>query len=135
MTAADIDLILARREAESLHTDTFKVSRQTGVETDPETLEERPVLTVVRPSVKGKLKAGGAQNRSVQTPGVQFAETTPEWHTSVEVTGILTDDIVECIAVDPISGDPDLVGVTLRITGPFLQSRATARRFKVEELS
>src|SRR3546814_3732902 len=132
----DAMLMRGRAMAEKLHTDTFTVRRTTGeTTTDPDTLEEVPVYATVHTDIAGKFKGVGGQNRAVQTPGVQLAETTPEWHTSVTVLGILTDDIVECTAVDPVTGDPDLVGVTVRITGPFLQSKATARRFKVQEIS
>lgn len=136
MTASASDIILARREAESLHNDIFTVYRATGATiTDPDTLVEAREYATVHVGVKGKFKQGGAGNNEAQTPGVQVAQTSLEWHTSISVTGVRTDDEVECTAVHPVTGDPDLVGVRVRVTGPFLQSVATARRFKVEELS
>lgn len=139
MTLAD-DIAAAlpelRAAAESLHRDTFTVHRATGgTVTDPVTLTEVREYAAVLTGIKGKFKGGNAGNNTVQTPGVQVAETSPEWHTSVTVLGILTDDEVECTAVDPDMGDPDLVGVRVRITGPAIRSIATARRFKVSELS
>lgn len=121
-----------RAQAESLHTDTFTIYRATGGSvTDPETLEETPSYAAVLTGVKGKLQTTQAQANEVQTPGQKVAETVLLWHTSVNTRGVLTDDEVECTA----SLDPEQVGVRVRIAGPFLKSIATARRFKVEELS
>ncbi len=126
----------ARASVETLHTDTFAVYRPTGATTtDPETLVETPVYDTVHASVKGKFQATASQNLAVATPGQQVAETRFEWHTSINTLGILTDDEVECVAVDPLMGDPDLVGTRVRITGPFLKTHATARRFQVSELT
>lgn len=125
-----------RAFAESLHRDTFTVFRSTGETTiDPVTLVESRVFAIVVSGVRGKFKASGADNRDADTPGVKVTETGLEWHTSLSVTGILTDDEVECTAVDAVFGDPDLVGVRVRITGPFIKSIATARRFRVSELT
>ncbi|MEV7827507.1 DUF6093 family protein [Microbacterium enclense] len=129
-------LVSARRSTEALHRDTFTVYRATGeVVKDPILLTETPVYAVVAKRVQGKFKASGADNRDVQTPGMKVAETGLEWHTSLDVRGILTDDEVECVAVDPDTGDPDNVGRRVRVTGPFIKSIATARRFRVSELT
>lgn len=125
-----------RAAAESLHRDTFTVYRATGeITIDPVTLVETKVYATVVANVRGKFKASGADNRDAQTPGMKVAETGLEWHTSLNVTGIHTDDEVECVAVDPVSGDPENVGRRVRITGPFIKSIATARRFRVSELT
>lgn len=134
----DVQAVLPelRAAAESLHRDTFTVYRPAGLGPDPdESSREIPVFTTVHAGIRGKLKASGADNRDVQTPGVKVAETGLEWHTSLSVLGILTDDEVECTAVDPVMGDPALVGTRVRITGPFIKSIATARRFRVVELT
>lgn len=127
-------LARGRARAESLHRDTFTVYRPTG-ETEYVGLKEVPVFETIHESVRGKFQATTSQTLPVQTPGVAVAESRFEWHTSLDVLGILTDDEVECIAVDPIVGDPELVGVRVRITGPFWKTHATARRFQVSELS
>ena len=121
--------------AESLHADTFTVQRATGNKvTDPVSLEESDELAVIHAAVKGKFQFPESRPRDVQIPGMKVAETAAEWHTSVSVLGILTDDIVTCVAVGE-GGDPDLVGSRVRVVGPFMKSFATARRFPVEELS
>lgn len=129
-------LASARASTEALHRDTFTVYRDTGqTNTDPVTLVESKVYKIVAKRVRGKFKASGADNRDAQTPGMKVAETGLEWHTSLNVRGILTDDEVECVAVDPVTGDPDNVGRRVRVTGPFIKSIATARRFRVSELT
>lgn len=128
-------LTMGRTLAERLHTDTFTVYRPTGATTtDPVTLVEVPVFATVLSGVLGKFQAGTASPNEVQTPGAKVAETGLEWHTSVNTLGVLTDDEVLCTAVDT-AGDPELVGKRVRVTGPFLKSHATARRFEVQELS
>lgn len=132
------DSVIARGRAfsEASFTDTFTVYRATGETTlDPVTLVESKVYSIVVKRVRGKFKASGADNRDAQTPGMKVAETGLEWHTSLSVRGILTDDEVECVAVDPVTGDPDNVGRRVRVTGPFIKSIATARRFRVSELT
>lgn len=125
-----------RAAAESLHRDTFTVYRPAGLGPDPDEPDrEIPVFTTVHTNIRGKLKNTGADNREVQSPGVKVAVTGLEWHTSISVLGILTDDEVECTAVDPVTGDPANVGVRARVTGPAIQSIATARRFRMSELT
>jgi hypothetical protein len=125
-----------RAAAESMHRDTFTVFRKTGATTtNPVTLEEVAQFAVVHEDVKGKLKQGEGSGEDVDIPGAVVVASGLVWHTSVTVAGIRTDDEVECTAVDGVTGDPDLVGVRVRVTGPFLRSIATARRFPVQELS
>lgn len=122
-----------RRQAESLHLDTFTVFRRTGgVVTDPVTHEETPEFATVLSGVMGKLQTTEAQSRDTQTPGQKVTETGLSWHTSVNTLGVLTDDEVVCTAS---VHDPALVGLRVRVVGPFLKSIATARRFQVSELS
>jgi hypothetical protein len=131
----DIDTLLARGRAaaEALHTSTFNVLRPTGQTTeDPVTLKEVPVLTTRHTAIRGKFQTGQAQTREAEAPGVKIADTTLEWHCSVAVVDILTDDIIEC-TTSP--ADPSHPGVRVRVIGPFIKSLATARRFPVELLS
>lgn len=124
-----------RAQAESLHTDTFTVYRATGEKTqDPVTLVESDVFATVLADVAGKLQTGQAQPNDTQAAGQNVVESGMFWHTSVNTLGVLTDDVVECTAVGPLS-DPELVGRRVRVTGPFLKSLATARRFPVEAVS
>ena len=114
-------------------TDTFAVRRPTGATvTDPDTLIETPVYETVHESVKGRFQTNEAQTREVDAAGVKVAESTLTWHTPVSTVGVLTDDVVECIAS---THDPELVGVVARVVGPFTKSQATARRFPVQRVS
>jgi hypothetical protein len=131
----NLDRALARGQAaaERLHTDTFAVYRATGeTATDPDTLEERPVYATVHGSVKGKLQATQSRNLDVQVPGVKLSASRFEWHTPVSTDGVLTDDEVVCLTSVT---DPEMVGVRVRVTGPFIKTHATARRFEVIEIS
>lgn len=122
-----------RAAAEALHTATFNVLRPSGEKVeDPVTLEEIPVLIVKHTAIRGKFQTGQSQTREAEAPGVKIADTTLEWHCSVLVADLLTDDVVECTASP---SDPAQVGVRVRIIGPFVKSLATARRFSVERIS
>lgn len=126
-------LRMGRMQAERLHTCTFTVYRSTGRSiTDPITLEESPEFATIHAAVMGKFQATNAQPRDGQVPGMKVAETGLGWHTSISTLGVLTDDEVLCIASPD---DPGLVGKRVRVTGPFMKSHATARRFHVKELS
>lgn len=122
----------ARHRTEQEHTGTFAVYRTNGVETDPETLEERPTYATVHANVAGKLKFTDLQPSVAVTPGVVAAETSLQWHTSVQTLGVQVNDEILCLD-EP--NDPELVGIRVRVTGPFLRSHATARRFPVQEIS
>lgn len=125
-----------RAQAESMFRDTFSVLRKTGNKiTDPVTLEEVDEYSVFIPSVKGKLKNGLGRGADAEIPGVVAVVSSMEWHTSVSTVGIRLDDEIQCVAVDATVGDPELVGVRVRVTGPIARSLATARRFPVEEVS
>ena len=130
--------VIARGRAfsEAGFKDTFTVWRRTGAKiTDPDTFVEVDEYAAIHTGINGKFQATASLNIASQTPGMTVAETLSEWHTSVGVLDVRTDDEIECTAVDPEAGDPAQVGVRVRITGPFTKSYATARRFQVEELS
>ena len=128
-------LLAGRRRAESLHTDTYTVYRRTGNKvTDPVTLIESDEFAVIHADIAGKFQFPDTSPQDVAAAGVKTTKTSMAWHTSMNVLGVLTDDEVLCTAVGPFS-DPDLVGVRVRISGPFLKSHLTARRFYVEQLS
>lgn len=132
MTAESV-LAKGRARAESLHTANFDVLRDTGETTeDPETLQEVPVYDTIHAGIRGKFQSGVSQPREVEASGVKIADSALEWHCSIAVTGILTDDIVACLTSPT---DPEYVGVRVRITGPHTKSYSTARRFPVERLT
>lgn len=125
-----------RAQAESTFTDTYTVFRKTGAKiTDPVTLEETDEYAPVRSGVKGKLKQGLGRGADAEIPGIVAVVSSLEWHTPISTLGVRVDDEIECTAVDASVGDPTMVGVRVRITAPFLMSKATARRFPVEEVS
>lgn len=126
-------LASARKITASQFTDRFAVHRPTG-ETilDPVTLVETPIYATVHADVRGKFTTTEAQTRNAQVPGQKVAATDLAWHTSYEVTGVLTDDEVTCLES---RDDPSLAGTRVRVIGPFIKSHATARRFRVEELT
>lgn len=129
-------LIQGRQRAEALMLDTCTVRRDTGaVVRDPVTLVDVPVLSVVRAGLRCKVKTPATQDRAVQVPGQTVVLSSMEWHIPMSVVGVLTDDLVTIDTVDPVSGDLDMVGKVLRVTGPFMASAATARRFSVEVVS
>jgi hypothetical protein len=125
-----------RRQAESTFTDTYTVYRPNGgTTTDPVTLEERPDFDVLAADVRGKFKSGIGRGEDTAIPGVIAVVSSLEWHTSVSTVGVSLNDEIACTAVDAVVGDASNVGVRVRVTGPFLMSKATARRYPVEEVS
>ena len=114
--------------------DTCTVRRDTGTTTiDPETLQEVPVYDTILTGLRCKIQFPTNRSTEVQVPGQQVAKTDMEWHVPIATVGVLTDDLVTIDTVDPVTGDPDMVGKVVRVVGPFLKSWATARRFQIEE--
>jgi hypothetical protein len=74
---------------------------------------------------------------AAQTPNAgetQLAVTRPELHLPISTsTGLRTGDVATMDTVDPITGDPDLIGRTLRVEVPFHKDDATARRLPCTE--
>lgn len=126
-------LAAARAKVASAHTDRFAVYRATGAkEIDPVTYEQVDELATVYAEIRGKVQTGNAQTADVELPAQQVAETGLTFHTAYDHTGILTNDIVVCLAC---RDDPDMVGARMRVTAPFTKSHATARRFQVKRIS
>ena len=127
----------ARARAESLMTDTFRITRHTGETVDPETGVVTDDVTVVYEG-KGKLQTAGgiASNRATAT-GESFnaGGMVPEWSLSLHlpwsVTGVREKDMAECTA----ASDPDLVGRRYRLTNMQSEkTHATAKRWNVQEI-
>lgn len=124
-----------RAQAESLMKDTCTVRRATGATTtDPVTLEEVPVFAVVLTGLMCKIKSVTAQDIDAHVPGQTVVKSSLEWHVPVATVGVKVNDVVTIDTVDSVVGDPDLVGRKFRVSGPFVRSYATARRFPVEEV-
>ena len=126
-----------RAWAESLMTDTFRVSRPMGVDVDPDTGAASPRLRTVWEG-PGKLQtSGGVASDKVSATGSSsnvggpVAEWTPMLHLPADAAGLREKDVAECVA----SADPDLAGRRFRLVN--LQSEkthATARRWNVREI-
>lgn len=122
--------------AEDGLTDKCTVRRATGnTVRDPETYEDVPEMAVIHTGLSCKVKFSGTEPHAVQTPGQTVVKSSPEWHVPMPTLGVLTDDVVTIDSVDADSGDPDMVGKTYRVAGPFAGTYATARRFPIEEVS
>lgn len=128
----------SRRYAESLMTDSFRITRYTGgSETDPETGLTRPVMELVYEG-KGKLQtSGGAASDKVSATGSSsnVGGNVAEWllylHLPMNATGLREKDMAECTA----SSDPDLVGRRFRLVNMQSEkTHATARRWNVREI-
>lgn len=116
-----------------MFTSTATVRRATGNKVEhPDTMEEVDEFAVIHADVRCKVKLGGSRPADAAVPGQVAAETAPEWHVPMSVTGVRTGDQVTIDSVDPVTGDPELVGMRFRVEGPFLRDYATARRFRVE---
>ena len=137
MTSLMVGILLqGRQRAEALMLDSCTVRRDTGEKTtDPVTYGEVPVYAPIYAGLKCKLKAATTQANAVQVPGQTVVLSGMQLHVPMSTLGILTNDLVTIDTVDPVSGDADMVGKVLRITGPFMASAATARRFSVEVAS
>ncbi|MBW3088825.1 hypothetical protein KIH77_08835 [Bifidobacterium sp. 82T24] len=127
----------ARSMAESLMTDTFRITRHTGETVDPETGAVTQAVTTVYEG-RGKLQTAGgvASNRATATGESSNAGgMVPEWalylHLPWTATGVREKDMAECTA----SSDPDLIGRRYRLVNMQSEkSHATAKRWNVQEI-
>ncbi|BAQ32087.1 DUF6093 family protein [Bifidobacterium scardovii] len=124
--------------AESLMTDTYRISRYTGETTvDPDTGVGTPVMRPVYEG-KGKLQtSGGEASDRVSATGASsnVGGNVAEWalylHLPMSATGIRGKDMAECTA----SHDPELVGRRYRLVNMQSEkTHATARRWNVREI-
>lgn len=85
----------------------------------------------------GKCRVQLQSSLAAQNPQAgetQLAVIRPEIHLPLLTsTGLRTGDVATITAVDPVSGDPDLVEKKLRIEVPFHKDDATARRLPCTE--
>lgn len=130
MTAAGIDLAMARREAESEMREKCRITRPGEKVWNPTTLQYDTPTTVVYAG-KCKLRLGAVRVRRGQAAGQVFAEQSAT--VSLPVTrssGIRKDDRVE---VTESADDPEMVGVVVWVDANRAMSNSTARRFPVRE--
>jgi hypothetical protein len=133
--ASDIAATLPklRSEAEARMKSACTIRRWDGTyATDPDNGKVTKNTTVV---YTGKCRIQ-LRSLTAQTPNAGETQLTiarPEIHVPMSVLGLRTGDVATITAVDPISGDADLVGRTLRIEVPFQKDDATARRLPCTE--
>ena len=126
-----------RRAAESLMTDTIRITRPGKPDVDPVTGAETPTGEVLYEG-PGKVQTSGGLASQVSTASGDSSNLgglVPEWslylHLPISATGLREKDVAQVID----SQDPDLVGRTMRLVN--MQSEktlATARRWNVEEI-
>lgn len=126
-----------RRAAESLMTDTIRITRPGKPDVDPVTGAETPTGEVLYEG-PGKVQTSGGLASQVSTASGDSSNLgglVPEWslylHLPISVTGLREKDVAQVID----SQDPDLKGRCMRLVN--MQSEktlATARRWNVEEI-
>lgn len=126
-----------QRAAESLMTDTIRITRPGGIHVDPDTGAETPGGETLYEGPGKVQTAGGIASQASTASGdsSNLGGLVPVWtlylHLPISVTGLATGDTALVIR----SSDPDLAGRRLRLVN--MQSEktyATARRWNVEEL-
>lgn len=131
MTAAGIDLTMARREAESEMRATCRISRPGEDVWNADTYQYDPGEQVVAYAGKCKLRIGATRVRRAEAASQLFAEQSATLAVPVEVGGIRKDDRVE-ILTSP--DDPEMVGMIVWIDANRAMSNSTSRRFPVREV-
>jgi len=122
-----------RNMAEARMTDTCEITRETGSTVDPATGLNTPTTVTVY-SGKCRLKFTTARVFKVEAAGQVLGEEKPELSLPIGAAGagdVRAKDVVTITAVDPVTGDPALVGTRLVVDGPHSQTAATAHRFPV----
>lgn len=126
-----------RRAAESLMTDTIRITRPGQPDVDPVTGAETPTGEVLYEG-PGKVQTSGGLASQVSTASGDSSNVgglVPEWslylHLPISATGLREKDVARVVD----SSDPDLKGRCMRLVN--MQSEktlATARRWNVEEI-
>ena len=126
-----------RRAAESLMTDTIRITRPGKTAVDPVTGAETPTGEVLYEG-PGKVQTSGGMASQTSTASGDSSNVgglVPQWslylHLPISATGLREKDVA--LVVD--SQDPDLVGRTMSLVN--MQSEktlATARRWNVQEI-
>ena len=131
--SAESAVLAGRTAAESLMLDTCTIGRLDGTSsTDPNTGVVTPNSTPVYTG-KCKVQVRTLVPRGQSAGETLVVETRPELHVPMSVIGLRTGDLATITTVDPVAGDPDLVGRVLRVEVPFHKSQATARRMPCTE--
>lgn len=132
MTAAGIDLQMARREAESEMREKCRITRPGAGEVwSPEILQYVPAERVLVYEGRCKLRLGAVRVRRAEAAGQLFAEQSATLSLPVLTSGaVLKDD--ETIILES-ADDPALAGVIVWIDAKRAMTNSTSRRFPVRE--
>lgn len=135
MTVEGIDLLMARREAEAGMVDFCKIGFKTRSDVIDEATGTYPE-TITDPVYEGKCRIvmGMASAHEIDAQAQALVET--DSHLSLPVT-FASGSVQKNMVAEILEAGYDfsLVGVQVRITGPYRQSIATSRKFRVEETS
>jgi len=121
--------LFGRRQAENLMESTCAVRRVTGSTRDPDSAQNVPTYLDVW-SGPCRLRFPFVRPQQVDAAGELLNQQRGILSVPVDGTsGIQTNDIVTITAA-PL--DDGMVGVRLRVMGPFFETHATARRLPVQ---
>jgi hypothetical protein len=125
----------ARRMIEQLMVDRCKI--ETGDTATGEFDEDTGTYPDAQPvfSYEGpcRLKAANTASNEIEAGSQLLVETGLVLSLPVSTSGnVLKNHVAVITEVDPVSGDPALVGKRFRIEGPHVGTSATARRLRVE---
>jgi hypothetical protein len=124
--------LLGRRTAEALMESTCTIRRRTGVTTDHSTGVETPVWSVIFAG-KCRLRFPFVRPQQVDAAGQVLSQQRGILSVPVEGTaGVRADDVA---TIDSNPSDSGVVGLLLRVEGPFVETHASARRLPVEVVS
>lgn len=127
--AADIDLRMARGEAERGMRDRCTVSRTTVSSTLDQETGTYPEISVEVYSGRARLKHPRMAAKHVEAGSQLLVETMLELQVPVATDDFAAGDVVEITA----SPDrPNQVGRRFKVVGPFDGSQTTALRYRIE---
>lgn len=126
-----------RRAAESLMTDTIRITRPGKTAVDPVTGVETPTGEVLYEG-PGKVQTSGgmaSQTSTASGDSSNLGGLVPQWslylHLPISATGLREKDVAQVVD----SRDPDLKGRCMRLVNMQSEkSLATARRWNVQEI-
>jgi hypothetical protein len=119
-----------QRRAERMMEDDCAIYRKTGTTTDPNTgAVVDQYATVYTGKCRTRMQSSWATDRQAGEQNITVSRYLHQLPMSV--VGVEVGDLVDILA----SRDPDMVGRTMRIDGPFGQTHATMRRYICEDSS
>jgi hypothetical protein len=121
-----------RRFAERGMVDTWVIGVESRGELNEDTGEYENAFTQHYLGL-GALTIGGTAPHEVDAAGQQLVTQSSVLALPVATSGGVGKDMVAtCVASQ---NDPAMVGVKVRVAGPYRQTYATKRRFEVEEIN